>query len=113
MVRKLLCVCSVGAPPPPQFAISDIRSGERTRKKKKAFHSCWNLLLKSRGIFVQLRVIHKSQNEPAGGLIDLADFPWAPPPERQLQGKKPCSAWIAALVPGQLGVNACRRVLLF
>ena len=45
------------------------------------------------------------------GLIDLADFPWAPPPERQLQGKKPCSAWIAALVPGQLGVNACRRVL--
>ena len=45
------------------------------------------------------------------GLIALADFPWAPPPERQLQGKKPCSDWIAALVPGHLGVYACHRVL--
>ena len=72
MVRKHFFVCSAGAPPP--FAISDIRSGRahaEKKKKKTAFHSPWNLLLKCQGTFGQLRVIHKSQNEPA----DWSDRP--------------------------------------
>ena len=68
--------------PSQTFEVGELtqKKKKKKKKKKKAFHSRWNLLLKSQGIFGQLGVIHKSQNEPAD---------WSDRPSRLSLGSTP------------------------
>ena len=75
---------------------------EKNKTKKTAFHLCWNLLLKSQGTFGQLRVIHKSQNEPADwsdqpGRLSLGSTPGETTSGQEALQRLDCclSAWSA------------------